>query len=299
MACVEEEKKNLGLVQCNEFPKLLAAMIETPDSFVVPAATVASGSAAVQAYLQAALLVAGSGRIWYWPGFSKEPESTAEEEVYQDNPGLKIRQVRKGNQRWRFFVSENLCLHKNMQTHKRTNGRVFLVDIDGYIIGTRKSNGDFAGLSLALLNPEKLKWATASEVSESPIYVALANSGIEFDKNGYMFNAEDFILELHRIVDVNISVVTITDAGDIDVLVDTDCDDTGLSGLLVADFIYLNAAGAAVTITSATESTSVPGQYKLTQVGDLFVDGTVNIRSAALLTVKAYESTGAAAVNIP
>lgn len=299
MSCVNETKKNLGLSQCNEFPKLLAAMIETPDSFVIPAATVAGGDSAVQAYLQAALLVAGSGRIWYWPGFSKEPESTAEEEVYQDNPGLKIRQVRKGNQRWRFFVSENLCLHKNMQTHKRTNGRVFLVDVEGYIIGTTKSNGDFAGLSLALLNPEKLKWATASEVSESPIYVALSNSGIEFDRNGKMYNAADFIMELHRIVDVDVTVVTITDAGDIDVLVATTCDATGVSGLVTADFTYLNASGVAVTITAATESTTVPGQYKLTQAGDLFVDGTVNIKSASALSIQAYESTGAASVNIP
>jgi hypothetical protein len=298
MACETEDVKNTGLSNCNEFPILLSGMVETSDSFIIPAATIASGVAAVNTLLQAAYLVAGSGRIWNWPGFSLPPEDAAEEEVYQDSP-LKLRSVRKGNQRWRFFISENLCLHKNLQTHKRTNGRVFLIDQNGYLIGTKKPNGDFAGLSLALLNPEKLKWATESEASTSPIYVALSNSGIQFDKNGYMLNMSDYVDDFYRIVDVNVTVVTITDAGDIDVLVATDCDSTGVSGLLVADFVYLDASRVAVTISTAVESSSVPGQYKLTQAGDLFVDGTVNIRSAALLTVKAYESTGAAAVNIP
>ncbi len=297
MACEIETPANLGLSQCNEFPKLLAGMIETPQGFVIPAATLASGTAAVLAYIQAALLVSTNARIFNWPGWSRVPEDNSEEEVYEDS-ALKIRAVRKGNYRWRFFVSENLCIHKAMQSHKRTSGRVFLIDVDGSIIGTKLSNGDFAGLSLALLNPEKLRFATESEVSVSPVYVALS-SPIEFDKSGFMFDASTFVNELYRIVDVDVTVVTITDAGDIDVAVASTCDGTPISGLVVADFTYLNASGVAVTITTATESASIPGQYKLTQTGDLFVDGTVNIKTPSVLTIKAYQSTGAAAVDIP
>jgi|SRR5688572_3155823 len=295
MACTVEQKQNLGLSDCNEFPDLMNGGIETDSDFVIPAATLASGAAAVLAYLQAALL-STTARIYYWPPFASF-ENISEEAVYQDSP-LRYRRVRDGNYRFRFGISENLCLHKAMYTHRRTNGRWFPTFQSGYLMGTSLSNGDMAGFSIAMLNTEKLKFNDGSVASESPIVVALANN-IELDKNGAMFDASTFISELYRIVDVNVTVVTITDAGDIDVLVATDCDETGVSGLLVADFTYLNAAGVAVTISTAVESSTVPGQYKLTQASDLFVDGTVNIRSAALLTVKAYESTGAAAVNIP
>jgi len=296
MACTTEDKKNLGLSNCNEFPDLMNGGIETNSDFVIPAATLASGAAAVLAYLQAALLDPIADRIYYWPPFASF-ENISEEAVYQDTP-LRYRRVRDGNYRFRFGISENICLHKAMYTHRRTSGRWFPTFQSGYIMGTELSNGDMAGFSIAMLNTEKLKFNDGSVASESPIVVALANN-IELDKNGVMFDASSFITELYRIVDVNVTVVTITDAGDIDVLVSTDCDSTGVSGLVLADFIYLNASGVAVTISTATESSTVPGQYKLTQVGDLFVDGTVNIRATDLLTVKAYESLGAATVNIP
>lgn len=293
MACVTGNVKNLGLSNCNEFPRLLFGMIETPDNFVIPAATITSGAVAVLAYLQAALLVSGVNRIWYWPGFNKPQEDSAEAEVYQDS-ALKIRQVRKGNQRWKFFISENLCIHKAMQTHKRTNGRVILLDVEGALIGTAKSNGDFAGLSLALLNPEKLKWATDSEVSESTIYVALSNSGIEFDKNGLMFDGSTFVNDLYRIVDVALTVSGTPTATTIIVDIKSVCDQTPISGFVVGDFIKTTTAGATQTITTAVESITVPGRYTLSGTG--WTTGFVNLTSATLLSIKAYESSAPLAV---
>lgn len=296
MSCTTESKKNLGLSKCNEFPALIAGMIETEDSFVIPSATVDAGDAAVLTALQTAMLQVGN-RAFNWPGFSKEPEDNAEEEQYQES-ALKLRQVRSGNQRWKFFVSENLCLHKNMQTHKRTSGRVFLIDINGYIIGTKKSNGDFAGLSLALLNPEKLKWATGSEVSESPIYVALSNSKVEFDRNGYMYDAANFVNEIYRIVDVELTLVGDNTATEIVVDVKAVCDGTGISGLLPADFALTDDDdGAAHAIATAPESTTVAGRYTLTGVA--FEASKLNLRAASLLTIKAYESIGPLTIPAP
>lgn len=204
MACTVEDKKNLGLSNCNEFPGLLSGMIETNVDFAIPAATLASGAAAVQTYLQDALLDPIADRIYYWPPFASF-EDVSEEAVYQDTP-LRYRKVRDGNYRFRFGISENMCLHKAMFTHRRNSGRVFLVDQDGNLIGTELSNGDFAGFSIALLNTEKLKFNDGSVASESPILVALSNN-IELDKNGEMFDASSFINELYRIVDVELTIV--------------------------------------------------------------------------------------------
>ena len=295
MACSIEDKKNLGLVDCNEFPGLINGMIETNSDFVIPAATLASGSAAVQTYLQAALLDPIADRIYYWPLFASM-ENISEEAVYQDTP-LKYRKVRDGNYRFRFGISENLCLHKNMFTHRRTNGRVFLRDQNGYLIGTLLSNGDFAGFSVALLNTEKMKFNDGSVASESPVVVALA-SNIELDKNGEMFDASDFIEELYRIVDVELTIVGSPSSTSIVVDVTQVCDGTPVSGLVVADFnLTDNDDGASHAISTATESATVPGRYTL--AGISFEDSVLNLDAPDVLTIQAYESTGGVAVNVP
>ncbi len=295
MACTTEDKKNLGLVNCNEYPGLINGMIETNSDFAIPAATVASGSAAVQAYLQAALLDPIASRIFYWPQFASF-ENISEEPIYQDSP-LRYRKVRDGNYRFRFGISENLCLHKSMFTHRRTNGRVFFTDQNGYLIGTELSNGDFAGFSIAMLNTEKMKFSDGSVATESPILVALSNN-IELDKNGSMFDASAFINELYRIVDVELTIVGTPSATTIVVDVATVCDGTALSGLVVADFLLIDNDDSAVhAISSAVESSSVPGRYTLTGVS--FEDSTLNLDPPDVLSIQAYESSGAVAVNIP
>jgi len=295
MSC-EVNKKNLGLSKCNKLPLLPESMITTPQGFAIPAATIALGADAIKTYLQDALLDVASDRIYIWPHFDTF-ENISEDAVYEDGP-LTYTPVRDGNYRFRFGIAQSLCLHKAMYTHRAKTGRVFLIDIEGNLIGTELSNGDFAGLSIQVLNTEKLILSDGSVATKSPVVVALKNNR-ELDANGSMISIADFVGELYRIIDVDVKVVTITDAGDIDVSVIQECDGTPVSGLVTADFVYLNAAGAAVVITSATENANIPGQYKLTQAGDLFVDGTVNIKAPATLTIKAYESTGAAAVNIP
>jgi hypothetical protein len=172
-----------------------------------------------------------------------------------------------------------------------------LIDSDNKYIVNKRTDGDFQGFKLSLLDTDSIKFNDGANPSISPMFIELSDPN-EINKDIYMIDAP-FTNELDLIVDVDVEVVTITDAGDIDVSVMTTCDDTPVTGLVTADFTYLNAAGVAVTITAATASSSVPGQYKLTQTGDLFVVGTVNIKTPSALSIQAYESTGAAAVNIP
>lgn len=290
MACSIEDKDNLGLSNCNEFPGLISGMIETNSDFAIAAADLADVSD-VQDALEEGVLDAIASRIFNWPPFASM-ENISEEAVYQDTP-LKYRIVRDGNYRFRFGISENLCLHKAMYTHRRRNGRVFLIDQNGYLIGTKLSNGDFAGFSIAMLNTEKLKFNDGSVASESPIVVALSNN-IELDKNGYMFDASSFINELFRIVDVELTVVS---ASTTEIVVDvkTVCDQTPLSGLGSADFLVIDNDNGATHAQTAAESTSIPGRYTLT--GTSFEASTVNLKAPADLSIKAYESTGSKAVT--
>lgn len=279
MACTAETIKNLGLVNCNELPGQITGMIETPTSFVIPAATLASGDAAVQAYLDAALVnVTQTSRIYVWPAF-KLVEDISVAPVYEDTP-LAYLAVADNKYRFRFSMSENLCLHKAMYTHKRQNGRAFLRDEQGYLIGTLLSNGDFAGLSIQLLNPEGFKFNDGSVSTKSPVVVAFKDSK-ELNKNGYMYNAVGFVNELTSIVDVNVTVVSATSTV-ITVGIATNCDATAVLGLVTANFSVKTAAGAAQTIVAAAVS-ATPGRYTLTGTG--LVTGTVQV-----LSTSEYES---------
>lgn len=288
-------KKNLGLSRCNKLPKLPNGMIETPGNFVIPAATIASGPAAILTYLQSSLLAVEANRSYYWPPFDSY-EDISEAAVYQDGP-LSYRQVRDGNYRFRFGITQNMCLHKAMFTHRATSGRVILIDVENQLIGTELSNGDFAGLSIQMLNTEKLKFSDGSVATESPIVVALRNNK-ELDKNGAILDGTDIIGELYRIVDVELALVGDNTATLMTVDVSAICDGTAISGLVTADFLLVdNDDGATHAITSATESTTVPGRYAI--VGVAFEASTLTLKAPSVLSVKAYESLAAIAIPAP
>lgn len=294
MACVTR-KKSLGANNCNEWPSLPKAGIWTPNNFVIPAAT-AADSDLLKTFMQAALLVSTSARIYQFPEFDKITDVSEAKVRVQQSSGRTI-PVREGLKRFDIEYSINICMHRAMYTHRTRTGRWIFIDSDNNYILNKRTDGDFQGYKISLLDTDSIKFNDGANPSISPVFLELADPN-EINKDIYMAEAP-FTNELDLIVDVNVTVVTITDAGDIDILVATDCDATGVSGLALADFEYLNAAGTPVTITARTESASVPGQYKLTQSGDLFVDGTVNIKTPSVLSIQAYESLGAATVNIP
>ncbi len=294
MAC-EIRKKSLGADNCNEWPALPKAFIWTPKSFVIPAET-AADEAALKTFMQAALLVTGLTRIYQFPDFGKFTDSSEAKVRVQQASGKTI-PVREGLKRFDIEYYLNVCKHRAMYTHRGTAGRVIIIDSNNKYIATKNTDGDYSGYLVSLLDTDSIKFNDGANPSISPMFLELADPN-EINRDIAMIDA-GFTNELELIVDVVVTVVTITDSGDIDVLVETECDATGITGLVTADFTYLNAAGASVVITAATAHASIPGQYKLTQAGDLFVDGTVNIKTPSVLSIQAYESIAAAAVNIP
>lgn len=288
MACETLNVKNLGLSRCNELPDQIDSMIETNTDFAIPAATLALGASAVKTYLDAALLAGKATRIYQWPKFNLA-EDISVATVYEDS-SLSYIDVAANKYRFRFSISQNLCLHKAMYTHRRTNGRVYLRDRKGYLLGTLLSTGYFAGLSIELLNPEGFKFNDGTVATKSPILVALANS-VELNANGYMFNASSFVYELESIVDVSLTVIGTPTATSIVVDVKTVCDNTAVSGLVFGDFVKLTTLGVSQSVTSSTESTAVPGRYSL--VGTGWTTGTIDLKAANLLTIQSYESSAA------
>lgn len=287
-----DPKKNLGKNKCIKVPQLFAAMIETPNSFALTEANLAS-AAALKTALQDAIKNAVDLRIYKWPKFSRmEPNS--EETKYVESPNG-TRKARDGRYRFRHFVQAALCSHKAMFTHTTTEGRIIYIDLEGNWLLTQDSNGDYRGLSIDLLNVEKLKLSSGDDLTETPIYVSLANN-LEIDENGYLFNYPGVYEELEPLTDVLIEVV-VTSATVLTVTVTNKCDGTPVSGLVQADFTIKTTAGAAQVPTAFAESTD--GVYTITK-GTNFVDGNLNLVTPDNLTLDAYENPdGAITFDIP
>jgi hypothetical protein len=277
-------KKNLGLSRCNKMPSMPRCMITTSASFKFAAADYVSSSAFAAA-LDAAIQAGYATRIYLWPNF-KGFQNVSEDAIYEETP-LADMKVRDGKYRFRFDITENICLHKAMFTHRANGGRAFIFDIENQLIGTVDSAGNFYGFTISLLNTEKMIISDGAVASKSPIYLVLANNK-ELDQDGMVLGADiaSVINTTARLTDVALTLISHT-ATVITVEVKQSCDGTGVEGLLTADFLLVDDDnGASHSLTAAAVS-GTPGRYTLT--GTAFEASVLSLRPPATLTAKAYE----------
>jgi hypothetical protein len=273
--CEEVVKKNFGRSLCNTLPNLPSGMITTDDDVVIPAATLAD-SALLLAFLNAQILL---GKAFYWPPFASF-ENISQEAVYEDTP-LAYLPVIDGNYRFRFGISENICIHKAMYTHRSLNkGRVIIIDKKNQLLMTETAAGDGTGLSMQMLHTEKFIFNDGSVSTKSPVLVALQNN-LEIDSTGFMV-VFPFVSQLYRIVDVEIILDAVAD-DEITVTVASECDGTPILGLVSADFVFTDEDGNDVVVTAVEEG---EGVYTLSGT---FVDGVLTLETPTALSIKAYD----------
>lgn len=280
-------KQNLDKSRCVKLPGLPAWMFTVPDSFELTDVQIATQSA-LKTALQTALKASTDARIYKWPRFSNG-EDASEETIYSES-AFGSRKIRDGNYRFKFMISKSLCLHKKMFSHSSNEGRVIVGDKEGRIWLTLKSNGKYTGLSVDMLNVEKMKINFGDVLTETPIYVSLADNK-ELDEAGELVPCSIYN-ELEALTDVDLAVSDVS-ASDFKVTVTQTCDGTPVSGLVKADFVGTSIG----TIDTVTEPNS-DGVYLIT-ADTVFVDGSINLVAASLLSLDAYESTGAVEVNVP
>jgi hypothetical protein len=275
-----EKKKNVGgLDRCPIMPEYFRSFITTPESFKATPAQAVS-----KTFWQDAIKAGYAQRIYLFPDlYNNTPDP--EETVYSTTP-LGKRLVRKGQYEFLFNFSESLCFHKALATHKATGGRIILIDTADNLIGTQDSDGNFRGQKIGMFSPEKMLANTGEEVAMSPVRVRLKNQ-TEFDNNGIMVDASEFINELMPLTDAAITIEA-AEATEITVSVNIDCDGTEILGLTEVDFLVTDAAGDPVDLTGFTDNGD--GTYTL-EAAAFEEDGTINLVAAdeIILTDSAYE----------
>jgi hypothetical protein len=286
MVNCSDQTKNLGVSKCKKRPNFLKGMITTPLNFTITAANAASAS-----NWQDAILDDIRNRIYLWPT-AVNYENISEEQQVEETP-LTVMGVRKGNYRFRFHFKENLELHKRMYSHDEFTGRVLLIDIDNNIIGTSDDNGvTLKGFLLDNLLVEKMMLNDGSQASKTPVNIYMGDN-TELDEKGYLLDASSFLSSLVPLTSVEITVNSAS-ATAIDVDVISSLDGVAIVGLDAADFILLDGAGDAQSISGITDNDN--GNYVLAGTG--LVTGTLGLVAPKALTIQAYETESTVAVTI-
>lgn len=291
MTCEEVIKKNMGIVRCNKLPGRLVSMITTPEDFEIDAETLADQTLLLAA-LNAAILAGTATRIYKWPDFVSM-EDISKASTYEDTPYSYLA-VDDGQYRWKPSIRENICTHKAMYTHRANNGRIIAIDHLNQLFLTEKSNGAGAGFRLQTLNTEKLLLNDGTVATKSPFVVALKNN-LEVDRNGILAQL-DFVGELLRIVDLTMTVVSVTGL-QIVVTVKYECDQTPLEGLAQDDFILKTTAGVVQTVNGFSDNGD--GQYTLAKTSGSWLDGTLELKPASTLSLQPYELAEPVDIEIP
>lgn len=281
--CITDQS-NVGVSACKQFPQAIEGFIKTPLDFTITAANAASAS-----NWQDAIVDDAANRVHLFP-LAYDFENLSEEATRSSSNLGKEVTTRLGQYRLRNLFRENLEMHKAMYSHLGSGGRIFLIDINKKLICTSDDDGlTLKGFTLDQFMPEKIQFGDGSTPSLSPIYYTLANSD-ELDVSGFQMRFNTQLLALKALVNVKLEVVGSPSSSSVTISVKSILDNVGVKGLLTADFVE-TLGGGAITWTDNGDGT-------YTGAGTSLTTGTVNLRAANLLTVRAFESTGAVTVTI-
>jgi len=200
--CVQD-LQNLGVTRCTKAPMMFKGMITTPLNFSFAPADMVD-DATFQAAIQDAIKAPVPNRIYFWPFFLTF-EDASEESTYQKTP-LQKKKVTEGNYSYNIGISEALCLHKAMYSHRASNQRVIFIDIENQAFGTTDDSGNFMGFLPSLIDIGKLKVSNGSDATITPISIELQDPS-EINVNGALADVS-FINRLERLTDVTITVVS-------------------------------------------------------------------------------------------
>lgn len=286
LACGSNQS-NTGDKQCVENFQIIEKFVITSDSFEfatqAAAETLANWTTGINA--------AAGSRIYPFPQIL-EQEDISEETQYQTFTTGKQKKIREGKRGYRFLVQVPLCVHQALRTFNGGNWRIILIDSNGRVIGTSPNGAKFKGFKVVTFEVEKMKIPAGDATVSTPIMVMLQDT-TEFDDFGASFRPADLTvswnaLDLDGLQDV-ILTESVTDAcdasgGTIDV--STTCDGVPVTGLVTGDWVLVDDAAGAETVTGCTDNAD--GTYTLTWT--VAADGYIlTLKQPVSMTTKGYD----------
>lgn len=225
-------------------------------------------------------------------------EPSQDDPVYETGVANTKEFVREGVKSIKYSL-ENipLCEHRKLRTMNGQKWAMFIVMSNGSIRGKSLDGIKFQSIPLSLFRIENRKETDGETLERTMITIEWQNPSDWDDKGVFVTPTAFDPRDLNGILDVTISVATGISTAGFTFSVAGACDSVPIEELVKADFQLLDATGDVITITSITESPSVPGTYAL--VATMAAEThSFNLLNQPGMTTKGYESTGAISVVV-
>lgn len=248
-----ESGGNTGVCDCFFDPKKIVRAFLVPTSFRLTAAQLASTALAIAALTAAASADLPANRIYPLPeieGVTANDEAT----VFATLGYGTQYPVRDGYYNAQFqFLKGGLSVLTKLQSHNGTGKAAFLLDSDGYLIGTRAEDGGMKGAPLAYFFAPK--WGMSDGTNPSQYFYGMGMKPEYINKNIAFIKLDSFEVEnIEGLKDLSLSLSVARAAGVIRVGVTTDCGDNMYdqysAQLADPDNFVVTRNGAVVNITS-------------------------------------------------
>lgn len=269
---------------------------------VPPSAEIADETTALlEATWQTGIENDESSRWYPLPKFYRYTESR-EDHVYTQGDFNQKFSVREGyGDGIAAYLNPPICFQKKIRDFNDQTWKGYRVTEKGYILGTSSDGAKFEPFNIFFYAEEEMP-ATADEGRLMQIRV-YATEAYQWEDNGVVIDPVNDAVstwdprKLEGLLDVTVEVVS-SSATSLVVDVQSYCDDTPVTGLVVADFVLVDDAGGSETINSVTESTSVDGRYTLDVTTLTADDYEINLQEPADMTTDGYQTGSVAEFTI-
>lgn len=196
-------------------------------------------------------------------------EPTNDDPVLTDGlNGIRIF-TRDGNRRLKFnYANMPECWKKNVRSYVGRDFEVFLITAKNYVRGYTPDGTKIRGFS-ARIHPGNTQFAADGDTPEGfDLHIDFSNPNQIGSKGVAVLATETtgdfFAVDIDGIVNCNVTEVSTTGETAVTVDVKTDCGNSGVPNLVLADFIVLTSGGVPVVPSDVTESGTIPGRYVVT-----------------------------------
>ena len=183
------------------------------------------------------------------------------------------------------------CFKQKLNAFNKQNWTAYEVTEKGYILGYSVAGTLFQAFDIDY-QTEADKPATGEETRKTPVKI-YCNTPSQWEEYGVAIyppgeSSAWNPRELEGLLDANVTVVSST-ATSLVVDVKTDCDETAVTDLVVADFLLQDDTPSTETVNSATESTTIDGRYTLDVTTLGADDYTINLKEPSAMTTNGFQ----------
>lgn len=265
--CIVATGSNTGVPGCTFAPDKIIGAIITDKSFMVADADIPD----IITKLQEAALAAGAGRVH--PVFRFEDITDNSEDETISTLGYGTKQVTKdGTYDWSFRMTNGLCFHNKLRGFNQADKKVFFVDSNNYIYGTRVTGG-IQGFTTDFIYAKPFKIADGSNATQFVIRFALGKPAEFNEFVGFVRSEVDVENAVKGNIDLELYEIAKV-AGKATVGIRTACDKANVYDTLDDEFadgtVWLcTKAGADVVITGVVKNAASKGwDVSFAGVGD-------------------------------